>query len=132
MSALDLEALSKAVAGGAAAIRDIARLEPAGGSGSKVFPPTHLKERNAQTGYAIEVRRVKGRDVPTILLDSIASHANRIEKIRARTFKRALGMIDMEVPFKKSQSLGSSHAKRAALADLVATATFIKAGRGRS
>jgi CRISPR-associated protein Csb1 len=40
MNSLSLDVLTNAVAGGAAAIRTITRLEPAGGPGDKVFPPT--------------------------------------------------------------------------------------------
>jgi CRISPR-associated protein Csb1 len=49
MTSLNFDILTKSVAGGAAAIRTITRLEPAGGPGDKVFPPTYVKERNAET-----------------------------------------------------------------------------------
>jgi CRISPR-associated protein Csb1 len=73
---LTLEVLSTAVAGQAAAFRCRRRLQPAGGEGDKVFPPTF-----AGAVYAIEQRRVPGRDTPVtcVLLDSVQSQANRME-----------------------------------------------------
>jgi hypothetical protein len=49
MTTLDLDTLTKAVAGGAATIRAISKPDPAGGPGDKVFPSTYVKERNAET-----------------------------------------------------------------------------------
>lgn len=57
-----------------AAIRYIARLQPAGGEGDKVFPPTYEGGE-----YALESRVVDGRRVPCVLLDSVQSQANRME-----------------------------------------------------
>jgi CRISPR-associated protein Csb1 len=61
MTSLDLKVLTSAVAGDAAAIRSVTRLDPAGGPGDKVFPPTYVKERNAQTKYAMETRHLGGK-----------------------------------------------------------------------
>ncbi|MCP9455415.1 MAG: type I-U CRISPR-associated RAMP protein Csb1/Cas7u [Nitrospira sp.] len=74
--ALSLETLQQAVRGSAAAFRCRRRLQPAGGQGDKVFPPTF-----AGAVYAIEERRVPGRDQPVqcVLLDSVQSQANRME-----------------------------------------------------
>lgn len=80
MKTLDLETLKRAVAGGTAAIRSITRLVPAGGPGDKVFPPSYMKEGQAKTKYAFETRRIGGREVKTVLLDSVASQANRMEE----------------------------------------------------
>jgi CRISPR-associated protein Csb1 len=93
MNSLDLDTLAAAVAGGAAAIRAITRLAPAGGPGDKVFPPTYVKERAAATKYALETRRVDGREVPTVLLDSVASQANRFEEALLEGWRRK------ELPF---------------------------------
>ena len=75
-SDLTLETLEKSVAGTTAAIRCIINLAPAGGPGSKVFPPTH-----SGGVYAWEKRRI-GKDevVQTVLLDSVQSQANRMEQ----------------------------------------------------
>jgi CRISPR-associated protein Csb1 len=77
---MQLDELTKAVAGNAAAVRAVTRLEPAGGPGDKVFPPTYMKEGRAETKYAVEKRHVDGREVLTVLLDSVASQANRMEE----------------------------------------------------
>lgn len=76
MSALTLGVVERAVSGSAAAFRCRRRLQPAGGEGDKVFPPTF-----AGAVYAIEQRRVPGRAEPVtcVLLDSVQSQANRME-----------------------------------------------------
>jgi CRISPR-associated protein Csb1 len=76
VDALSLEDLRAAVAGSAAALRCRRRLQPAGGPGDKVFPPTF-----AGAVYSIEKRRVPGREEPVtcVLLDSVQSQANRME-----------------------------------------------------
>jgi len=72
--------LDAAVAGGIAAIRSLTRLQPAGGPGDKVYPPTYAVDRRATTRYAFETRRIGGLDVAAVLLDSVASQANRMEE----------------------------------------------------
>ncbi len=61
----------------AAAFRCRTKLQPAGGEGDKVFPPTY-----AGAVYAMEMRRVEGYDelVRCVLLDSVQSQANRAEE----------------------------------------------------
>jgi CRISPR-associated protein Csb1 len=61
----------------AAAFRCRTRLQPAGGEGDKVFPPTY-----AGAVYAMEWRRVPGYEglVRCVLLDSVQSQANRAEE----------------------------------------------------
>jgi CRISPR-associated protein Csb1 len=73
---LTLKILQDAVAGHAAAFRSRRRLQPSGGAGDKVFPPTF-----AGAVYATEQRRVPGREAPVacVLLDSVQSQANRME-----------------------------------------------------
>lgn len=69
--------LRAAVSGDAAAFRCSTRLQPAGGPGDKVFPPTY-----AGSVYAMEMRRVPGSEdqVRCVLLDSVQSQANRCEE----------------------------------------------------
>ena len=76
MSNFSLQELDEAVRGSAAAFRCRRRLQPAGGAGDKVFPPTF-----AGAVYATERRRVPGRNeaVDCVLLDSVQSQANRME-----------------------------------------------------
>jgi CRISPR-associated protein Csb1 len=85
---LTLDQLRAAVAGDAVAIRAITRLEPAGGSGDKVFPPTYVKEGRSLTKYALEERIVDGQRMPTVLLDSVASQANRMEEALLEAWRR--------------------------------------------
>lgn len=72
---LNFDLLRDAVQHGVA-FRCRRRLQPAGGEGDKVFPPTF-----AGAVYAIEKRHVAGRDTPVqcVLLDSVQSQANRME-----------------------------------------------------
>lgn len=80
MPTLDLETLKAAVSGSSPGIRSVSRLQPAGGVGDKVFPPTYTKEGKVETKYAFERRRIDERDVDVVLLDSVASQANRMEE----------------------------------------------------
>ena len=57
------------------ALRAINRLYPAGGPSSKVFPPTYLGGV-----YATEDRLVDKTRTKCVLLDSVASQANRMEE----------------------------------------------------
>ncbi len=77
---LDYETLRNAVSGTGAAFRCRTVLQPAGGPGDKVFPPTY-----AGAVYATEERRVRNEDgswqsVPCVLMDSVQSQANRLEE----------------------------------------------------
>ena len=68
MEMLNLESLTRAVAGEYAAARRVTRLEP---QGDKVFPPTYEGGE-----YAEELRQVRAADgkvltVETVLLDSV-------------------------------------------------------------
>ena len=79
---LNLDQLKKLVVGDAVAIRGTATLEPAGGSGDKIFPPTHaVDDKNKKPGakYAFETRRINGNDATCVLIDSVQSQANRME-----------------------------------------------------
>lgn len=81
INALQLGDLHAAVNGGGAALRMLTRLQPAGGPGDKVFPPTYvIDDKQARTKYAVEKRRIGGTDVDAVLLDSVASQANRMEE----------------------------------------------------
>jgi len=86
-AALTFDALKALVDGEAAAVRVHQRLQPAGGAGDKVFPPTYATGDN-KLKYAVEFRRVDGRDVETVLLDSVASQANRIEESLLAAWER--------------------------------------------
>lgn len=80
---LNIEQLKKLVAGDTVAIRGTAILEPAGGPGDKIFPPTHaVDDKNKKPGakYAFETRRIDGHDATCVLIDSVQSQANRMEE----------------------------------------------------
>lgn len=65
------------------AYRQITRLEPSGGRGSKVYPPTF-----AEGKYAFESRLdEEGAVVQTVLLDSVQSQANRMEEALLQAIK---------------------------------------------
>jgi CRISPR-associated protein Csb1 len=74
---ISLHDLQQAMAGRASALRCRTQLQPAGGAGDKVFPPTY-----AGAAYATEKRRIPGREDPVecVLLDSVQSQANRMEE----------------------------------------------------
>lgn len=63
-----------------AAIRARFKLQPAGGVGTKVFPPTYQGTRNNAV-YATEQRKLDdGSVAECVLLDSVQSQANRMEE----------------------------------------------------
>jgi len=85
---LDLTTLQQAVNGSAAAFRCRRKLQPAGGEGDKVFPPTF-----AGAVYAVEQRRVRDREgnlrpdpVTCVVLDTVQSQANRMEQALQEAF----------------------------------------------
>lgn len=72
---LTLDTLHGAVAGRAAALRRVMSLQPAGGPGDKVFPPTYEGGK-----YATEQRITPDGEIANcVLLDSVQSQANRME-----------------------------------------------------
>jgi len=94
---LDYETLKTAVSGSAAAFRCRTTLQPAGGEGDKVFPPTY-----AGAVYATEKRRLPGYEGPVncVLLDSVQSQANRMEEaLQQAVDDRSLKIPIIEVDF---------------------------------
>jgi CRISPR-associated protein Csb1 len=82
--------------GEAAAIRSITRLQPAGGIGDKVFPPTY-----SDGSYAFEDRIIEGQPVRTVLLDSVQSQANRFEEALLDAFRSgrlSMPVFEMDIP----------------------------------
>lgn len=67
-----------------AALRRIRRLQPVGGVGDKLFPPTYPPpqgaRRDAPPRHVFERRHVEGNDVWCVLIDSVQSQANRLEE----------------------------------------------------
>src|SRR5713226_4398444 len=109
---LTLDRLKDAVEGSAAAFRCRRRLQPAGGEGDKVFPPTF-----AGAVYAVEQRRVPGRENPVtcVLLDSVQSQANRMElALQEAVDSIRIRMPIVAVDFSKHGPTGDVDADRTA------------------
>ena len=99
---LTLDVLRDAVATGAA-FRSRAVLQPAGGVGDKVFPPTY-----SGAVYAVEQRRIPGREAPVtcVLLDSVQSQANRMEEaLQDAADQKRLSIPVITVDFSKAEGL---------------------------
>ncbi len=80
---IDLQTLREAV-GEDAAFRRVRRLQPVGGQGDKIFPPTYPpppgSPRNTPPRHVFERRRMKDGEVWCVLIDSVQSQANRLEE----------------------------------------------------
>lgn len=64
-----------------AALRRRQRLQPVGGEGDKIFPPTYPEERRGSgPRHVFERRRIDGTEVWCVLVDSVQSQANRLEE----------------------------------------------------
>ena len=97
MAQLTFERLREAVAGEAVALRSRLTLQPAGGDGDKVFPPSYAVDGRADHRYAVETRRVADTEKTTVLLDSVASQANRAELALLEGWER--GELVFPVPY---------------------------------
>jgi CRISPR-associated protein Csb1 len=85
---LDYDSLTQAIARDAA-VRRRQTLQPVGGKGDKIFPPTYpasdemkrlVGERNAPPRHVFERRRIDSAEVWCVLVDSVQSQANRLEE----------------------------------------------------
>lgn len=77
---MDYAALCSAVSE-EAALRRRQRLQPVGGQGDKIFPPTYPGERRGDPArHVLERRRIAGEDRWCALVDSVQSQANRLEE----------------------------------------------------
>jgi CRISPR-associated protein Csb1 len=99
---LEFAALHHSIQNGAAAIRSVTRLQPVGGKGDRVFPPT-FKDAT----YAIEKRRVEkngaSAEVECVLLDSVQSQANRAEEaLLDGTRRQKISLPIIEVDFSEA------------------------------
>lgn len=99
MTQLTFEKLRDAVSGNAVALRSCMILQPAGGEGDKVFPPSYAVDGRADHKYAVEERQIGGSDrvSTTVLLDSVASQANRAELALLDGWER--GELIFPVPY---------------------------------
>ena len=103
---ITLEKLQSAVAN-TAAIRRVRMLQPAGGRGDKVFPPTYPGEgrgRNVPPRHVFERRRIDGENVLCVLIDSVQSQANRLEEaLRIARETGALNFPTITVDFSNTE-----------------------------
>ena len=100
---MEISELQKMVAEGAA-LRRRQRLQPVGGPGDKVFPPTYPGEgRNAPPRHVYERRRLDGQDVWCVLIDSVQSQANRLEECLLEAIRGGLQIPHVVVDFSNHQ-----------------------------
>jgi CRISPR-associated protein Csb1 len=90
-----------------AAIRRVRQMQPAGGIGDKLFPPTYPPEnKNDSPRHVFEFRQTKSGKQQCVLIDSVQSQANRLEealsKLRAQ---KRLGFPVIAVDFSASDDL---------------------------
>jgi CRISPR-associated protein Csb1 len=96
---LDYDGFSATVANDAA-LRRRQRLQPVGGKGDKIFPPTYPEERRgAGPRHVFERRRIDGEELWCVLVDSVQSQANRLEEallaaVRERAIELPYVMVD--------------------------------------
>jgi len=93
-----------------AAFRRRRRLQPIEGQGGKIFPPTYpgpKKDDSAQ--HVFEKRRIDGREVWCVLVDSVQSQANRLEELLLESVReKAVEFPYVSVDFSEYQLQGLS------------------------
>ena len=100
---MNISKLQDMVAEGAA-LRRRQRLQPVGGQGDKVFPPTYPGEgNNDPPRHVYERRRLNGQDVWCVLIDSVQSQANRLEECLLEAIRDGLPIPYVEVDFSNAQ-----------------------------
>lgn len=83
-----------------AALRRRQVLQPVGGKGDKIFPPTYPGEgRNAPPRHVYERRRLNEIDIWCVLVDSVQSQANRLEECLLAAISDGLPIPYVEVDF---------------------------------
>ena len=83
----------------ASAIRRIQKLQPIGGKGDYIAPPTYKLDKD-KTGHIFETRRIENHDSRCVLLDSVQSQANRLEDSLIKAIKlNRLNIPRLEVNF---------------------------------
>ena len=87
------------------------RLQPAGGTGDKLFPPTYPGEgkNNPPPRHVFERRRIDGKEIWCVLLDSVQSQANRLEEAlqeAARAGRIALPRLFVDFASAELNSIG--------------------------
>jgi len=99
---MDIATLSRIV-NDAAALRRRQTLQPSGGKGDKIFPPTYPGEgRNAPPRHVYERRRRNGADAWCVLIDSVQSQANRLEECLLGAIADGVPIPHVVVDFSKA------------------------------
>jgi CRISPR-associated protein Csb1 len=105
---MDIDKLNGMVAEDAA-LRRRQLLQPVGGKGDKIFPPTYPGEgRNAQPRHIYERRRLDGADIWCVLVDSVQSQANRLEECLLAAISDGIPIPYVEVDFTEAKLDGIS------------------------
>lgn len=105
---MDIRQLNGMVEEGAA-LRRRQILQPVGGKGDKIFPPTYPGEgRNPQPRHVYEKRRVNGEHVWCVLVDSVQSQANRLEESLLAAIADGVPIPHVEVDFTEAGLEGIS------------------------
>ncbi len=97
---LELAQLTSAISAHAA-IRRVTRLQPVGGVGDKIFPPTYPgSQENSPPRHVFERRQLNGEETWCVLIDSVQSQANRLEEaLLAAAEAQALRLPYVSVDF---------------------------------
>ena len=103
---MDIDRLTEMVAHDAA-LRRRQMLQPVGGRGDKIFPPTYPGEgRNAPPQHVYERRRLDGAEVWCVLVDSVQSQANRLEECLLEAIRDGLPIPYVVVSFEQADIEG--------------------------
>ena len=99
-----------------AALRRRQTLQPVGGKGDKIFPPTYppsegmkrvYGQKNAPPQHIFERRRLNGREAWCVVVDSVQSQANRLEEaLLAAVRDRAVSLPYVTVDFRNAKLAG--------------------------
>ncbi len=91
------------------AIRRVRTLYPAGGDGDKVFPPTYQGSVYATEDRVMRNERGELVKIPTVLLDSVQSQANRMELALLQGYREGrLQFPLLEVDFSTDDAAGGT------------------------
>lgn len=106
---MDIATLSRMVATDAA-VRRRQMLQPMGGKGDKIFPPTYppsdearRADRNAPPRHVYERRRLNGREAWCVLVDSVQSQANRLEECLLEAIRDGVPIPHAVVDFSEAK-----------------------------
>ena len=106
---MDIDKLNGMVAEDAA-LRRRQVLQPVGGKGDKIFPPTYPGEgrNNPPPRHVYERRRLNGTDIWCVLVDSVQSQANRLEECLLEAIHDGVAIPYVEVDFTEAKLDGIS------------------------